>query len=84
MSIVEAYRLGDIVGAPTAGTNGSTNIFTVPGGYKISWTGMKVLKPDGSRHHGIGIAPSIPAARTRAGVAEGRDEVLERALRLWK
>jgi hypothetical protein len=84
MAIVEGYRLGEIAGGPTAGTNGNTNLFSVPGGYRISWTGMKVLKHDGSRHHGVGIAPTALASRTRAGVAAGRDEVLERAVSLLK
>jgi hypothetical protein len=84
MAIVERYRLGEIVGGPTAATNGNTNSFTVPGGYMITWTGMKVLKHDGSPHHGVGIVPTVPASRTRAGVADGRDEVLERALSLLK
>ena len=80
MGIVEYYRLGAIVGAPTAGTNGNTNPFSLPGGYFIAWTGMKVLKHDGSRHHGVGIVPTIPVSRTRAGVAAGHDEFLERAI----
>jgi Peptidase family S41 len=80
MGIVEYYKLGAIVGAPTAGTNGNVNPFTLPGGYAVSWTGMKVLKHDGSRHHGVGILPTVPVARTRAGVAAGRDELLERAV----
>ncbi len=82
LGIVEHYRLGEIVGGPTAGTNGNVNPFTLPGGYRVTWTGMKVLKHDGSPHHGVGIHPTVPVARTRAGVAEGRDEVLERALDL--
>jgi len=80
MGIVEAFKLGDIVGEPTAGTNGNVNPFKLPGGYTISWTGMKVLKHDGSQHHGIGILPTVPASRTRKGVAEGRDEILARGL----
>lgn len=80
MGIVEAYRLGDIVGQPTAGTNGNVNPLELPGGYSIGWTGMKVLKHDGSRHHGVGILPTVPARRTRAGVAAGRDELLEKAI----
>jgi C-terminal processing protease CtpA/Prc len=84
MAIVEHYRLGEIVGGPTAGTNGNTNVFTVPGGYRITWTGMKVLKHDGSRHHGVGIAPTLPVSRTQAGVAAARDEVLERGLEMLK
>ena len=80
MGIVEAYRLGEIVGETTAGTNGNVNPFVLPGGYNVSWTGMQVLKHDGSRHHGVGIHPTVPVQRTRAGVAAGRDELLERAV----
>jgi C-terminal processing protease CtpA/Prc len=80
MGIVEAYRLGEIVGETTAGTNGNVNPFVLPGGYAVSWTGMQVLKHDGSRHHGVGIRPTVPVQRTRAGVAAGRDEQLERAV----
>jgi len=80
MDIVEHYKLGAIVGGPTAGTNGAVNSFTVAGGYTITWTGMKVLKHDGSRHHGVGIPPTIPVSRTIKGVTEGRDELLERAI----
>jgi hypothetical protein len=80
MGIVEAYRLGEIVGEPTAGTNGNVNPFELPGGYGVTWTGMQVLKHDGSRHHGVGIHPTVAVRRTRAGVAAGRDEQLERAV----
>ena len=66
MGIIEHYPLAEIVGEPTAGTNGNVNLFTVPGGYKIWWTGMKVVKHDGSQHHLIGIQPSVPVSeRTR-------------------
>ena len=68
------------MGSATAGTNGNINPFTLPGGYTVSWTGMKVLKQDGSRHHGVGIQPTVPVALTIQGVAQGRDEVLERAI----
>jgi Peptidase family S41 len=80
LGIIEHYKLAAIVGGPTAGTNGNINPFTLPGGYRVFWTGMKVLKHDGSRHHGVGIQPTVPVARTIKGVAQGRDEVLERAL----
>jgi C-terminal processing protease CtpA/Prc len=80
LGIVENYKLAEIVGSTTAGTNGNINPFSLPGGYQVVWTGMKVLKHDGSRHHGVGIRPTIPIEPTRAGLASGRDEVLERAL----
>lgn len=80
MGIVEAYELGAIVGSNTAGTNGNVNPFTLPGRIQVSWTGMRVLKHDRSRHHGVGIAPTVPVVPTPAGIAAGRDEVLEKAV----
>jgi C-terminal processing protease CtpA/Prc len=80
LGIIEAYKLAEIVGEPTAGTNGNVNPVTLPGGYRVVWTGMKVLKQDGSRHHGVGIQPTVPVSRTIRGVAEKRDELLERAI----
>src|SRR5579862_3506448 len=80
MGIVENYKLGAIVGETTAGTNGNVNFLTLPGGYSLRFTGMKVLKHDGSRHHGIGIHPTVPMERSIKGVREGRDELLEKAI----
>lgn len=84
MGIVENYKLGEIVGGATAGTNGNTNLFQLPGGYRIIFTGMKVKKQDGSQHHGIGILPTLKVTRTRAGVAAGKDEFLEKGLEIMK
>lgn len=80
LGIIEAYKLGDLVGRPTAGTNGNVNRLALPGGCSITFTGMKVLKHDGSRHHGVGILPTLPVSRTVEGVTAGRDELLEKAL----
>ena len=80
LGIVDHYGLGTTVGGPTAGANGNVNPFGLPGGARVSWTGMRVRQHDGSRLHGVGIAPDVPVARTRAGVRAGRDEVLERAV----
>ena len=43
-----------------------------------------MLKNDGSQFHGVGIHPTIPASRTRAGVAAGVDEVLARGVAVVK
>jgi C-terminal processing protease CtpA/Prc len=80
LSIVEHYRLGEIVGEPTSGTNGNANGVELPGGYVVIFTGNKALKHDGSQHHGVGIQPAILVSPTIRGVAEGRDEALERAI----
>lgn len=84
MGIVEAYGMGEIVGATTAGTNGNVNPFGLPGGFTVSWTGMQVLKHDGSRHHGVGIAPTVAVGPTIEGIVAGRDEVLEKAVEVLR
>jgi hypothetical protein len=82
LGIVEAYGLAEIVGSPTAGTNGNVNTVMLPSGHTVAFTGMKVLKHDGSRHHGVGIHPTVPARPSVRGIAAGRDELLERAAEL--
>ncbi|MEM7386502.1 MAG: S41 family peptidase, partial [Verrucomicrobiota bacterium] len=80
LGMVEHHRLGALVGERTAGTNGNINTFSLPGGYRVVFTGMKVLKHDGSRHHGIGIEPTVAVKRTVGGIAEGVDELLAGAM----
>ncbi|MDA8018521.1 MAG: S41 family peptidase, partial [Thermoanaerobaculia bacterium] len=82
MGIVEHYQLGEIVGSATAGANGNVNSFTLPGGYRLTFTGMRVVKHDGSQHHLVGILPTVPAGPTLEGLRAGRDEVLEQGLAL--
>ncbi|QAA80832.1 peptidase S41 [Aequorivita sp. H23M31] len=80
MSFIEGYKLATIVGQPTAGTNGNINPFTLLRNFNISWTGMKVVKHDGSQHHGIGILPDIYVNKSIDGLKSGKDEFLEKAL----
>jgi hypothetical protein len=80
MSFVEHYHLGEIVGSATAGTNGNIAEVAEPTGCRTRFTGMRVTKHDGTRHHLVGILPTIPSSRTISGIVAGRDEILERAL----
>jgi len=82
LAMVQHYHLGTIVGAPSAGTNGNVRTVTLPDGYTVRFTGLKVLNYDGSRLHGRGIQPDVRVERTVAGVMAGQDELLERALNL--
>jgi hypothetical protein len=82
IGFVEHYKLGEIVGQQTAGANGNVNAFELPGGFRVSWTGMRVVKHDGSQHHLIGIKPTVRVQRTIRGLIEGKDEFLEKALEL--
>ena len=80
LGFVEGYGLGEIVGSATAGTNGNVQFINLPGGFQGRFTGMKVLKHDGSQLHLVGILPTVPVEPTIEGIRAGRDEVLERAI----
>jgi hypothetical protein len=80
MAIIAHHKLATLVGEPTAGCNGNANFILLPGGFRIMWTGMEVLKHDRTPFYGTGFAPDYPVARTLAAVRENRDEFLEKAL----
>ncbi|MBD2314140.1 hypothetical protein H6G20_20945 [Desertifilum sp. FACHB-1129] len=80
LGIIDRYKLGDIVGSTTAGTNGNMNGFRLPSGITILWTGMKVYKHDGSQHHLVGFQPTVAVSRTIQGVRDRKDELVERAI----
>ena len=82
LGFVRHYKLGTIVGQPTAGTNGNVNSFYLLGKYLIRWTGGKTVKPDGTPLHGVGFLPDIPVEKTLTGVKQGRDELQDKALEI--
>ncbi len=82
LMLVERYGLGEIVGEGTAGTNGDIRSTSLPGSYRMIWTGLRVLRHDGSRYHGLGVEPTVRVERTLAGVRDGVDEALEAAVDL--
>ena len=75
-------KTGRILGERSAGANGNVGIAKLPGGLDYVFTGMKVTRHDGSVFHAQGFAPDEEIVPTIAGLAEGRDEVLERAMAL--
>jgi C-terminal processing protease CtpA/Prc len=70
-------RRATFVGSPTTGTNGNITNISLPWGYSISFTGVRVTYADGARFQNIGILPDVEARPTLAGLRAGRDEVLE-------
>ncbi len=84
LDMVSFYRLGEIVGGTTGGTNGEVDDMDLPGGYHVTWTGSRVVRLNGKELERAGIPPTVPAQPTAAGVAAGQDEVLERAIALFR
>jgi C-terminal processing protease CtpA/Prc len=77
----EAANGTQFIGTPTAGANGDVTNFTLPGGIHVNFTGHDVRHADGRQLQRVGLQPDVTVAPTRAGIHEGKDEVLERAVR---
>ncbi len=84
LDMVSFYHLGKIVGGTTGGTNGEVDDMDLPGGYHVTWTGSRVERLSGKELEKVGIPPTVPVAPTAAGAAAGQDEVLARAVALFK
>jgi hypothetical protein len=70
-----------VVGSTTAGADGNVSPIPLPGGQRTSISGLGVFYPDKTPTKRIGIIPDVEVRPTIAGIGEGRDEVLEEAIR---
>ncbi|MCP5099061.1 MAG: hypothetical protein GY943_26205 [Chloroflexi bacterium] len=82
LAMIKHHQVAEIVGEPSAGTNGNINRILLPTNHMISWTGMLVLNHDGSQHHGIGALPTIPISQTLSDLRNGIDTQLQAAIQL--
>jgi C-terminal processing protease CtpA/Prc len=82
LTAVKYNKLAKIVGGTSSGCNGNINVFTIPGPYDISFTGMKVTNPDDTQNELIGIKPDYPVERTIKALLEGKDECYEKVLEI--
>ena len=69
------------IGTQTAGTNGDITFFSLPGIASVRFSGQEVRHADGRQLQRIGLVPDVPAAPTIQGIRDGKDEVLDRAVR---
>ena len=76
-----AARGAIVVGSQTAGADGNVSPFGLPGGLRSMISGIGVFYPDRKPTQRIGIVPNVDVKPTIEGIREGRDEVLEEALR---
>ena len=72
------------VGSATTGTDGNITTLTLPGGGKMTFTGMRAKHVDGSQFQNIGILPDVEVKPTLKGIREGKDEVLEKGIQVLK
>lgn len=69
------------VGSPSAGANGNAGPVALPGGIRFSMSWLGVTHPDGRPLQRVGLVPDVEVKPTLKGIQEGRDEVLEAAVR---
>lgn len=77
MQLIEYYQLATIVGDYTAGTTGNINMSYLFGGLFTPWTGMRVLKQDGTMFNGRGVKPDVIVKSTIKNIQEGKDDCIE-------
>jgi C-terminal processing protease CtpA/Prc len=70
-----------VVGSTTAGADGNVSRIPLPGGLESRISGIGVFYPDKKPTQRVGILPDIVARPTIDGIRNGRDEVVEAALR---
>jgi len=69
-----------VVGSTTAGADGNVASIALPGGLKTMISGLGVFDANRKPTQRVGIVPDVVVRPTRAGIAAGRDEVLEAAV----
>ncbi|MCD0469647.1 S41 family peptidase [Flavobacterium sp. JAS] len=69
-----------IIGSQTAGADGNVSEFDFEGFHTL-FSGIGVFYPDRRETQRIGIVPDIEVKPTIKGIQEGKDEVLDRALK---
>jgi peptidase S41-like protein len=70
-----------VVGSTTAAADGNVSPIPLPGGLRTAISGIGVFYPDKKPTQRVGIVPDVVVTPTVAGIREGRDEVLEAAVR---
>jgi C-terminal processing protease CtpA/Prc len=70
-----------VVGSTTAGADGNVSAIPLPGNLRTMISGLGVFYPDHRPTQRIGIVPDLTVEPTVKGIASGRDEILEAAIR---
>ena len=78
---LEAATDVTFIGTPTAGANGDVTYMVLPGNLMVSFSGHDVRHADGRQLQRVGIQPTIKVAPTIRGLIDGRDEILEAAIK---
>ncbi|MFT3674269.1 MAG: S41 family peptidase [Chitinophagaceae bacterium] len=70
-----------LMGSATAGADGPSSYFQLPGDVYAGFTGTGIYWKDGSETQRVGIRPDIEVLPTIKGFRQNRDELVEKAAR---
>lgn len=73
-----------VFGSTTAGADGNVSQFTLPGGITTLFSGIGVFYADGTPTQRIGIRPDVTVKPTVESIREGKDIVMQEALKWIK
>jgi len=78
---LKAISNATIIGSPTAGANGGVAGFNIPGNITLCFSQLGMFLPNGKSFQRYGVQPDIYVRPTIKGIQDGKDEVLERAVK---
>jgi len=71
-----------VLGSETAGADGNVSSIVLPGGITTSISGLGVFYPDFTPTQRIGVKIDYSVKPTIDGIAQGKDELLEKAVKI--
>lgn len=77
---IKAMTNGTVIGRSTAGVDGNVSKMILPCHIGVSFTGLGIFYPDGTKTQRIGIIPDMEVDLTLDGLLEGQDEIYEKAV----
>ena len=78
--LLEAVNRTAFVGTLSAGADGETAAFVIPGGITITFSTTDVRHANGGKLQRVGLEPSVTVSPALADVRAGRDVILEKAV----
>ena len=73
-----------VMGENSVGSDGDVTYLPLPGGISMMFTSCGIYTPEGGQTQRIGLSPDIEVHPTIEGIREGRDELMEAAVKYIK
>ena len=73
-----------VMGENSVGSDGDVTYLPLPGGISMMFTSCGIYTPEGGQTQRIGLSPDIEVHPTIEGIKEGRDELMEAAVKYIK